>query len=66
MSLFKKKCLYCGKKIEKNSEVFKDVKIPGFIGTREKIFCSQEHANSYEKEVEEHLKKPKSGGSSCG
>jgi len=48
---FKKKCGYCGEKIEKGEEVFRDVKVPGFIGTREKAFCCSEHANSYEKEI---------------
>lgn len=62
MGLFRKKCEYCGKKIEKGEEVFRDVKVPGFIGTREKAFCCSEHANNYEKEIEEHMKK---GGKSC-
>ena len=66
MSLFKKKCEYCKKKIEKEKEVFRDVKVPAFIGTRKKAFCCQKHADGYEKEVEEHLKKPQSGGSCCG
>ena len=65
MSLFKKKCEYCRKKIEKGEEIFRDVKVPGFIGTRQKAFCCNEHANAYEREVEEHLKKLKSGGSCC-
>ena len=65
MILFRKKCLYCKKKIEKGKEIFRDVKTPGFIGTKEKAFCCEEHTKSYEKEVEEHLKKSKSGGSCC-
>jgi len=66
MILFKKKCLYCGKKINKGEEILKDIKVPGFIGTKEKAFCSLEHVNAYEKEVAEHCKKSNSGGSCCG
>lgn len=66
MSLFKKKCEYCKKNIDKGQEIFKDVKVPGFIGTREKAFCCNEHAKNYEREIEEYLKKSKSGGSCCG
>lgn len=65
MSLLRKKCGYCKKKIGKGKEFFKEVKIPAFIGTRKKAFCCQEHANDYEKEVEECLKKHNKGGSCC-
>lgn len=65
MGLLRKKCEYCREKIEKGKEIFRNVKIPGFIGTRQKAFCCHEHADSYEREVEEHLKKSKSGGSCC-
>ena len=58
MSLFKKKCEYCGGKIEKEKEVFRNVKTPEFIGTRKKAFCCSGHANTYKKELEEHMKKP--------
>ena len=51
MGLFRKKCEYCKKKIEKGQEVFRDVKDPVFIGTREKAFCCSGHANSYMEEV---------------
>mgnify|MGYP001612595993 CR=1 FL=1 len=66
MSLFRKKCQFCRKKIEKGYEIFRNVKVPGFIGTREKAFCCSEHADSYEKETEEYLKKSKCGKSCCG
>ena len=66
MSLFKKKCGYCREKIEKGKEIEKDVKVPGFIGTKEKAFCCSGHGEKYEKEVEEHMKKPMKGGSCCG
>lgn len=66
MNLFKKKCEYCRKKIDKGKEVEKDVKIPGFVGTRPKNFCCEEHSEEYGKELEEYLKKPKSGGGCCG
>jgi len=65
MGLFKKKCEYCREKIDKDGEIRKDVKVPGFVGTRQKVFCSDGHANNYEKEVEEHCKKSK-GASCCG
>lgn len=66
MSLFKKKCEYCRKKIEKAKEVFRDVKVPAFIGTKQKAFCCKEHANDYEKEIEENMKNSKCGKSCCG
>ena len=37
---------------------------PVFVGTKKKAFCSDEHANNYEKEVAEHCKK--SRGGCCG
>ena len=66
MSLFKKKCEYCRKRIDKGKEVSRNVKVPGFIGTREKAFCSGKHAESYEKETNEYLKESKCGESCCG
>ncbi|PIO07349.1 hypothetical protein COU59_03415 [Candidatus Pacearchaeota archaeon CG10_big_fil_rev_8_21_14_0_10_34_12] len=67
MSLLKKKCAYCGNKIDRGREVFRDVKIIGFVGTKRKPFISKEHADSYEKEIEEYLKNQKKcGGSCCG
>lgn len=65
MNLFRKKCAYCGNKIDKGKEIFRNVKTPGFIGTKSKPFLSKEHADMYEREVEEYLKKPKKGGC-CG
>lgn len=66
MSLLKKKCEYCKEKVEKGKEEFKEVKVPGLVGTRKKAFCCSDHVDGYEKEVEEHLKKPHSGGGCCG
>ncbi len=66
MNLFRKKCTYCRKKIEKGKEVFRDVKDPTFIGTKKKAFCCSEHADNYKKDLEEYLEKPRSGGSCCG
>lgn len=63
--MFRKRCTYCGSKIEKGKEIFRDVKNLGSIGTKKKPFISEEHADKYEKEVEEYLKKP-SRGSCCG
>ena len=59
MTLFKKKCEYCKKKIEKGQEIFRDVKDPVFIGTKEKAFCCSEHADSY---AEESSNAKKCGG----
>ena len=67
MSLFGIKCLYCRTKIEKDKKVVRNVKVPGFIGTSPKNFCSEEHANKYNNEIGEYLKKPrKTGGGCCG
>lgn len=66
MSLFEKKCSYCKSKIEKNKKIERNVKVPGFIGTRKKTFCCKGHADKYEKEVEECMKKPMVKGSCCG
>lgn len=65
MSLFRKKCEYCKRKIDKGKEIFRDVKVPLFVGTREKAFCCLEHANNYEKEADSK-KKSKCGKSCCG
>jgi len=65
MGLFKKKCEYCKKKIEKGEEVFRDIKDPAFVGTREKAFCSEEHADSYEAEAGDS-EGCGSGGGCCG
>jgi len=51
MNIFRKKCEYCKQRIEKDKEVFRNVKDPVFIGTKQKAFCCSEHANSYEKET---------------
>lgn len=60
MGLFRKKCEYCRNKIEKGKEVFRNVKVAGMHGTLNRAFCSEEHANLYEKE-----NKKKCGGC-CG
>lgn len=49
MNLFKKKCKYCGKKIEKGEEVFWEVKVPEFKNKVVRVFCSEEHAELYKK-----------------
>ncbi len=63
MGILKKKCAYCGNKIDKGKEVFRDVKVPGFIGTRKTAFMSEEHADKYEDEVSKTSKK--SGHGCC-
>lgn len=62
MGLFKKKCEYCKKKIEKNHEVFRAIKDSAFVGTREKPFCCENHADSFEEES----KGKSCGGGCCG
>ena len=64
MSLFRKKCGHCGNKIEKNKEVFKDVKVPGFTGTRQRAFCCENCIKNYEKGAENCVNK--AGRSCCG
>lgn len=61
--MFRKKCGYCKRKIEKGREVLRNVKDPAFIGTKEKSFCCSAHADNYEEEV---LNAKKGGGSCCG
>lgn len=63
-NLFGKKCEYCKVKINKGDEVEKEVIIPGFTGAHLKNFCSSEHANKYEKEAKESIKKRRR--SCCG
>lgn len=66
MNLFKKKCEYCRTKIQKEKEIKRNVKVPGYIGTHPKNFCSEEHIEKYEHELEEYIKRPKKGGGCCG
>lgn len=51
MSLFKKKCQYCGIKIGKGEEIFAEVKVPEFKNKVIKPFCSEEHAEFYKNNV---------------
>ena len=51
MSLFKSRCELCGVKISKGKEVFKEVKVPEFSGTKKSSFCSEEHGNKFKYEV---------------
>lgn len=48
MSLFKKKCAQCCKKIEKGKEVFRKVKDPIFADKKLLTFCCSNHADEYE------------------
>lgn len=65
MGLFKKKCVYCKKKIDRGKEVLRDVKDPVFVGTKPKSFCCEIHADSYEREITEYMKNKKSCRSGC-
>ena len=51
MNLFKKKCAYCGNKIEKGEGVLEEVKVPELTGTHLRTFCSREHAELYKKNI---------------
>ena len=57
MLIFRKECGYCKTKINKEEEVFRNVKDPVFIDKRQKAFCCSEHADSYEKEIKEYVMK---------
>jgi len=65
MSLFRKKCDYCGGKIDKGKEIERSLKVPGFSSLHKKYFCNDKHAIYYEREVNENLKNSKEG-SCCG
>ena len=51
MVLFKKKCSYCNKKLEKGEEVIGSVKVPEFKEKVKRAFCSDEHLEDYEEFV---------------
>jgi len=51
MALFKKKCQYCGEKINKEDEIWAEVKVPEFKGVCLRPFCSKEHAELYQKNI---------------
>lgn len=51
MSLLKKKCEYCGEKIEKGEIVFGDVKPPELTKVCKKPFCTEAHIEKYQSEV---------------
>ncbi len=65
MQLFRKKCQYCGKKIDRGKEIFRDVRDPVFVGTRKKAFCCIEHAELYEKEINEYIKNSRNCKTGC-
>ncbi len=66
VNLFRRKCEYCKSKIDKGSEIKRNVKVLGFIGTYLKYFCCSEHADNYEKETEQCMKNSKHGENCCG
>lgn len=51
VQIFKKKCTYCGEKIEKGNEHWADVKVPEFSELKKKSFCKEEHADEYRAKV---------------
>lgn len=65
----KKRCEYCKEKIEKGEEILKEVKVPEFLEKKPRVFCSEEHADNYEKEMEEYINYCNAcglGGGCCG
>ncbi len=66
LGLIKEKCAYCKQRIGKDSEVWRNVKIYGYVGTFRKPFCSEEHADLFEKETREMQRNKKGGGGCCG
>jgi len=63
--LTKDRCTYCRMPIEKGSEVNSEVKVPGYVGTFSKKFCSEDHAKAYKNELN-NMPKKSGGGSCCG
>jgi len=61
--LVKDKCFYCRTPIEKGKECESNVKVPGYVGTFSKKFCSKEHASAYNQGTQNMPKSP--GGSCC-
>jgi len=51
MSLFKKKCAYCNKKIEKGQKITALVKVPHLKDKVIRSFCTEEHAEFYKRYV---------------
>ncbi|HKL24336.1 MAG TPA: hypothetical protein VJ912_03300 [Candidatus Nanoarchaeia archaeon] len=47
VQFFKKKCSYCGEKIEKGKEIWEYVKLPEFTTLKIKPFCSKDHAQLF-------------------
>ncbi len=56
MGLFKKRCVYCNKKINQGDEVWEEVKVPEFKGIHLQPFCSEVHAEFYKKNVKGTLR----------
>ena len=50
-NLFKKKCEYCNKVLNKNGTVKRKVKVPEFVEMKERNFCCDKHAKKYDKAV---------------
>ncbi|MBR9690683.1 hypothetical protein GOV08_03280 [Candidatus Woesearchaeota archaeon] len=61
--LVRDKCFYCREPIEKGKEHAADVKVPGYVGTFNKKFCSEEHAETYNDDIQN--RPVRSGGGSC-
>ena len=51
MSLFKKTCTYCKKKINKGDEVWEKVKVPEFKEAKLRPFCTKEHAELHKSNI---------------
>ena len=51
MKLLRKKCQFCGKKIDKGKEFFEKVKVPEFADPIKKPFCNEKHAEEYKQTI---------------
>lgn len=65
MVLFKKKCGFCNKRIEKGKEFFKEVKDPVYTEKITKAFCCSGCAKHYEEKTQDNCCGNKDGGC-CG
>lgn len=51
--MFEKSCFYCRKNIPKGQKLSKKVEVYGKVGTFNKDFCNDEHAQQFELFTEE-------------
>ncbi|MFB6215603.1 MAG: hypothetical protein ABEJ72_01320 [Candidatus Aenigmatarchaeota archaeon] len=52
-SITGKKCQFCDEVIQGSDFVTRQVKVPGYVGTHEKAFCSETHLRKWREFVDE-------------